>query len=691
MNATVASAPIVSSGVIIVVVILCLAVLVSAKFRAGRAFYWRALLFAAIAVIFINPVALHEERSPLRDKLLIVVDGSDSQKIAGRDAVAEKALQSLQERIKVDGTIDPVIVRVPPSSDGTELFKAVRDAIAGIPAQQAAGTVLITDGQVHDVPETLGVLDALSPFHVVLTGKKDEFDRKVTIVSAPKYGLLNETVRISVKVEETGKAEASLVNLRVLQDGKSVMEETVTTGTERNFSFRLNHPGQNVFEFNVDAVAGELTESNNTAPVIINGIRDRLKVLLVSGAPHMGERAWRNLLKSDPGIDLVHFTILRSPAAMDPTPQHEMSLIAFPVEELFAVKIDEFDLIIFDKYQQYGLMMPYYFTNMENFVRKGGAFLLAMGSGDPEQFIYTTALGNILPVAPRLGAESIVRQSFRPALTEDGLHHPVTADLQKLYAKKQWGEWHTSTDINALRGTTLMNGVASNPLLVLDKVDEGRVAVLASDNIWLWSKGGNSTGPYMDLLRNLAHWLMKEPELEEDFIKAEAKGRSITVAMRDIGSEQKRVDMTDPSGQTETLALTDKIEGWIRTKIEVEQDGIYSFSNGNKKAFVVVGTALSPEFSDVRTTEAKLAPIVHKSGGGIVWYQENPDFDLRNVSPSSSKKGGEDWLGLKRNEAFAVLRVDTQVVFNNWMILLIILAFSLWAWWCESGRKRNRS
>lgn len=666
--------------------------------RHYRDFIWRGIFFAVLALVLLNPLILHEVRESLSDKLVIVMDDSASERIGGRDKVAQEALAHIEDLLKDKKGVEPIVIRAtdettPEKGDSTNLFRALGDNLMSIPLAQVAGTVFITDGQVHDVPKKLGLLSRLGPFHVVLTGKKDEFDRKVTVVSAPKYGLLNDTVSIAVKVDEYGRAQdGGQAALDVYQDGALTQQALVTPGTPQTFTFKIAHPGQNVFEFKTPAQEGELTAANNDAPVIVNGIRDRLRVLLVSGSPHMGERAWRNLLKSDPSIDLVHFTILRSPDSIDFTPQSELSLIAFPVNELFQEKINDFDLIIFDRYQQYGMiMLPQYFQNIANYIKGGGAFLMAMGTGSEAEagFGYDdTALKDVLPVLPQTGA-NIEKQAFSPVLTAAGKRNPVTADLQSYLKKRPWGQWYAQVDATQTRGQDVMNGIGGAPLLVLDKVGKGRVAVLTSDNIWLWSKGLAQAGPYTELLRNVAHWLMKEPELEDDYIKAEAKGNAITVSARDTDANDagKTVMMTDPAGATSPVTLSTKTPGWISGTLAADTSGIYSFSNGTKKAFVVVGAAQNAEFSDVHTTPDVLKPVVDETGGGIVWFQENRDFTLKDVSPNARHKGGDDWLGLKRNAAYAVDNVTSLNLLPNWLSLLIIMLCAIGFWWRESGAK----
>lgn len=686
--------PLLSTFYYVFLALLAVAVIVLAVWKRAPDASWRGAFCLLLIFLLLNPVVMKEEREALPDKLVIVVDQSSSQRIAGRDQVAEKALQHITEEAKKMQGMEPIVLRAlpRPTQDGrgetTELFTYLRDNMISIPLSQVAGTVFITDGEVHDVPEVLGPLSRFGPFHVVLTGRRDEFDRKVTVIGAPKYGVLEEEIRMTVRLDEFGNPNRAMVPMTVYQDGELVAETSLFPDDTRDFTFKVKHPGQNIFEFKVPVAEGEMTPHNNTAPVIVNGIRDRLRVLLVSDAPHMGKRAWRNLLKSDPAIDLVHFAILRPPSAIDNTPSHEMSLIAFPVDELFNRRIRDFDLIIFDRYQQFGLLLPHYFQNIADFIRDGGAFLMALGTDNDDMILYRSALGKILPAKPddELKA-TILRDTFTPHLTEDGKTHPITADLKAGDESGRWGEWFSSAKINKRSGTTLMNGVDDTPLLVVDRVEKGRVAVLGSDNIWLWAKGKKTAGPYTELLRNLAHWLMKEPELEEDYIKAEANGFSIKVSQRDIGDDTKTVEMTTPSGETSSFTLDKNEDGWAISVQQVEQNGIYRFSNGKRQAYVIVGTAMNEEFANVRTTPEKLKPVVEATGGGMIWYDETPNISLKTIGKGSRNTGGDDWIGVTRNDAYTVESVSSHALLPNGLFLAILMIGMIGVWWRESGIK----
>lgn len=679
------------------IVAMAVVVILFAFLRKMRDFAWRAVFLALLALVLLNPIVLNEIRQGLPDKLVIVVDDSASQIFGGRDKVAAMAVEHIKAALAREKNIEPVIIHSGATSDGdesTDLFEVLRDNMASIPSSQVAGTVFVTDGQVHDVPKDLGALARLGPFHTVLTGTKDEFDRKVTVVSAPKYGVLNEDIRIKIRLDVFGRKAQGATTMTVRQDGQTVAPVAIAAGQEKEMVFRVAHSGQNIFEFVIPPEEGELSKTNNTTAVIVNGIRDRMRVLLVSGNPHMGERAWRNLLKSDPSVDLVHFTILRylDSRPYDPTPTSQLSLVDFPVDELFRKKIKDFDLIILDRFQNQNYIMPSaYFSSIAGYIRGGGALLMALGTADtkwrqPTGVLLNSEVDGVLPVM-RMNGESL-RYPFRPELTQLGKRHPITADLMRQFpADHAWGQWYAQADVHHSRGQSLMNGLNDKPLLVIDKVGMGRVAVLTSDNVWLWGKSMGQEGPYTEMLRNVAHWLMKEPELEDDFIKAEAKGRTITVSQRDLTPGEKKVLMTTPSGKQELVAMSDKTPGWIRAHVVARESGIYSFDNGVKKAFVVIGAAINQEFADVHTTEEKMLPVTEATQGAMIWFQENQDFELRNAKPDTRILGGSDWMGMKRNEAYTIDNIESLSLLPNALSLLLIIAGILWAWWRESGAR----
>ena len=450
------------------------------------------------------------------------------------------------------------------------------------------------------------------------------------------------------------------------------------------FQFReqvgTNHPrstGHRVrLEVDVALAQDELTEINNRAVISVNGVRDRLRVLLVSGEPYAGERTWRNLLKSDPSVDLIHFTILRPPEKQDGTPINELSLISFPTRELFEVKLEEFDLIIFDRYRRRGVLPPSYLRNIVDYIDEGGALLEAVGPAFAGPYsIYRTPLGKALPGEP---TGDVINRGFRPTVTEIGQRHPVTAGLALHKKNQNWGRWFRQIDITVKQGRVLMNGVEDRPLLILNRFGKGRVAQLNSDHIWLWARGFDGGGPQAELLRRLAHWLMKEPELEEKDLRAISRRDRLEIVRRDVDAEQRPITVTGPSGKVQEVTLEEKRIGLFTGSLPITQSGLYRVSDGDR-VFPVAAGSLNPiEFADVRATDKILAPLSVATGGAVRWI-ENGIPKLRRTGPNRNT-AGRDWIGLTINGDYIVTGVKVIPLFPALLVLLLVLSATAIAW-----------
>jgi uncharacterized membrane protein len=671
------------------------AVAMLAGFAArGRGRWWRAVLLGTLALALIQPSIINEQREPLKDVAIIVVDRSPSQRLSGRAERTETAVAALKSQLAAFPDLETRIVDsdASPIADETDLFGPRGEALSDIPRDRLAGTFLITDGEVHDVPRPVAGggptgADAEGPIHVLLTGRRDERDRRLEIVDAPGYGIVGNSVTVTVRVVDTNIPAHGPAEISVSQDGGPPRTLSADIGATVPIEIPLSHGGPTTIELAAMPVAGELTEANNRAVVVVNGVRERLRVLLISGEPHAGERTWRNLLKADPSVDLVHFTILRPPEKNDGTPFNELSLIAFPIAELFDLRLHEFDLIIFDHYQQM-LLLPEYYRNLADYVRKGGALLEASGPGfEGPSSLYRTALKDVLPGAPT-GRE--LDEPFKPLVTELGDRHPVTTELPgtRNDGPPDWGRWFRQGEITPAgpESATVMTGAEGKPLLMLAHAGEGRVAQLASDQIWLWSRGFEGGGPQAELLRRLAHWLMKEPELDENQLTATVKNRQITIARRTLlpGTGPATISLTGPDGDKREVTLADAGHGVARATIQADAIGLYKIGDGTRTAFAVVGSVDTPELRDVLTTEDRLAPIVRQTGGTIVWLADDEKLDIRRVD-AEAPTGGRGWMGLRRNGRYTVRGV-TETPLLPIPILLIVLAGALGASWYREGR-----
>ena len=653
--------------------------------RKARGTSLRLLTAAVLLAAMANPVLVEQERILNKDVVAIVVDESASQKIGDRAKQTEDAVASLTEKLQRMRDVDIRIIRAGKPDkkrmapvDGTRLFEDVQRALASVPQNRIGGTFLITDGQVHDAPAE-GVKPLVpGPIHTLLTGSPTERDRRLVIENAPRFGLVGKTVEIEVLVRDhNGLRDGDTAQVTIVQHGKTDRVVTVPVGRPHKLSLELDHAGANILQLEVSPLPGEITATNNRAVVQVNGVRERLRVLLVSGEPHPGGRVWRNFLKADPSVDLVHFTILRPPEKQDATPVRELSLIAFPIRELFEVKIKEFDLIIFDRYRRRGVLPGIYLENIVRYVEEGGAVLTAAGPAFATSMsLSSTPLGDILPGAP---TGNVIERGLKPSITETGNRHPVTAELAgSANETTSWGRWFRQVEATKTRGQTLMNGVGNSPLLILDRVGEGRVAQLLSDHIWLWARGFENGGPHSEILRRLAHWLMKEPDLEEENLRAVVEGKNLAIIRRSLSDEHPEVEVTMPSGATKTIALKETTGGRARGTMPADEVGIYRLNDGTRTAVAAVGNVNPKEFSDMRSTPALLTAVTTASGGGMHWLEDGAPT-LRRIR-ADRKPSGADWMGVVANRDFQVVSVRETPMLPALLVLLLGLGALMWAW-----------
>ncbi|GJD47554.1 hypothetical protein OPKNFCMD_0262 [Methylobacterium crusticola] len=650
----------------------------------------RVLVLALVLAALTNPSLVQEEREPVRDVVAVVVDRSGSQGLGDRPETTERVKAELQRRLGTLAEIEPRFVEVPEAGgdEGTRLFTALSNALSDVPPDRLAGVVMLTDGVVHDIPAGVAALSFKAPLHVLVTGHPDERDRQIRLIEAPRFGIVGRDQTVRAEVMERGGTGSAVVTVR--RDGEEVVRQVVRTGRPFSLTLRVEHGGPNVVEIEAEALPGELTTANNRAVLPIEGIREKLRVLLVSGEPHAGERTWRNLLKSDANVDLVHFTILRPPEKQDGTPISELSLIAFPTRELFQQKIKDFDLIIFDRYANQSVLPSSYFDNIVRYVREGGALLIAAG---PEfasaSSLARTRLAAILPGEPN---GRVVERPYKAALTGSGQRHPVTRDLPGSEASPPaWGDWLRLIGAEVRPGVTpIMAGADAMPLLALSREEKGRVALLLSDHAWLWARGYQEGGPHLDLLRRLAHWLMKEPALEEEALRAVATGhgREVRVERQTMADATDPVTVTTPTGRSRTLALDPDRPGLFAATFEAQELGLHTLRSGNLVAFVSVGPANPRELVDVFSDTERLRPVAEATGGSVRRVAEaNGGVAVPRLQVArSGRLAGADWIGFRPSDS-AVVRGVSVYPLALGLAALAALAAAVLAMWLVEGRR----
>ncbi len=708
MNSVIAGmrfTPLVPQAVLIALAVAALLVLIVAVWRRAQGTVLRALAFAVLIFWLAGPRLVRETRESLPDIALLAIDQTASMHVGDRARLTDAASATLaREAAKVPGLeLRTITVPDAPEDGGTRLFSAIDRALGDIPAAQRAGVIAITDGQAHDAPAA-GAPDHIgAPLHVLIPAHGEETDRRIRIVSAPGFGIVGHSVTVRLAIDDLGAKPPAdgvppMARLTMRRDGEPPETQPIPVGQPVSIDLPVTRAGPSVVEFTAAPLPGEVSTLNNRAVITINGVRDRLRVLLISGEPHPGERTWRRLLKADPAVDLVHFTILRPPERDDMTPLNELALIAFPVRELFQVKLHDFDLVILDRFQNRGLLPQPYLRNIADYVTDGGALLLSAGpefSGPGS--LAASPLGAVLPARPA-SVGAVVEEPFRPRVSDLGQRHPVTAGLAPAApgapgAAPHWGVWYRRIAPADATGEVVMTSADADPLLILDRVGRGRTALLLSDQIWLWSRGHDGGGPQAELLRRLAHWLMQEPELEENALVATASRGQLHIERRSIDpAAAPDLTVTDPDGKTTTAKLAPAATPGIATAdIAASAEGVWRISDGAKTAFVAVGAANPRELADLRATASVIGPAARASGGDTRFIAPThaaadapPHMpELLMVEPDRRAEGS-DWIGLLRRHAAVTTGVDSRPLLPATAALPLMIALILLAWRRES-------
>ncbi|CAH1673093.1 Threonine dehydrogenase and related Zn-dependent dehydrogenases [Hyphomicrobiales bacterium] len=692
---SVSFAPLVPLPLLIGLAVLAALAAGAAVVLAGRGAILRALALVVLTLALADPSLVFEDREPVKDVVSVVVDRSASNRLADRSAQTDAAVAEVERQLRGIPNIEPRIVELRDAqgaSDGTRLFEALSSSLADVPSERVAGAITITDGLAHDTPANAEALGLRAPLHVLTTGRNAEIDRRIVLVDSPRFGIVGKDQVIRLRVVD--KNGASRAGLTIRRDGEIIARRDVATGQIVQVPIRIDRGGPNVVEIEAAPLDNELTLANNRAVITIEGVRDKLRVLLVSGEPHPGERTWRNLLKADANVDLVHFTILRPPEKQDGTPINELSLIAFPTRELFQVKIKEFDLIIFDRYANQSILPLLYFENIVRYVRDGGALLVAAG---PEyagsQTLARTPLGQILPAVPD---GSVIDEAYRAQVSEPGKRHPVTRDLPGSdVSPPRWGEWLRMVGAQARAGAApVMTGPGERPLLMLAREQKGRVALFLSDHAWLWARGFRDGGPYLDLLRRLSHWLMKEPELEEEALRATARGGTIEIERQTLSDNPAPVTVTGPDGQSRSITLEAGRPGLFTARLPASDQGLYRLTADNLTAFASVGPENPRELMEVVSDPAALQHLAQATGGSSrrIGHESGSGVTVPRIVPvrSGSQLAGNDWIGLRISDSGIVRGVQISPLFVGLLGLAILFGALVAGWLGESGRRLRR-
>lgn len=676
---------------------LCLLIGLYGALRRSRGVLWRmgALLLGLLWLA--NPRQTHPHMQVQPQDALLVVDISPSMGIGDRQKLVQQARTQLLHQGRTLHNLTIHELEVPGGNgQGTRLFEAMDRASLSL--NNPAGIFLLTDGMDHDIPSQLppslkDMTGRVIPLHLLLAAKGEETDRRLRVLSAPPYVIIGQTAHIRIQVDDLGTTEGQPVDiLEHGPDGQTKILAHTQSGQPVDLDVPVTHAGLTLKELIASPLQGEASLRNNSTIIRLQGVRDRLRVLLVSGVPNQGARVWRTLLKADPSVDLVHFTILRSPDTEDDTPLSDLALIPFPTHELFAQKINSFDLIILDGFRNQNILPESYLENIARYVRKGGG-LLVVGGPEMTQIgtLQDTPVGSVLPA--HIPAENgVITQPFSPERTALGLSHPVTRALPEHGPwGNKWGPWYRALRTDQTQGRTLLATPSGSPLLVLDQRGQGRVAMLLSDQIWLWSRGEKGGGPQAELLRRLSHWLMKEPELEENQLEAHIDHGRLTVTRTTLTPlHDVQADVIGPDGHHTALPLTHHMpehenlwSGSLMLPSLPEQTGrIWTIRQDELSTTVALPDTNPLEDQDLRSTATGLASLVAHSGGAVFWLGTGNVPEIRQIAEGHTLHG-KGWAGLPLHQT-ALSTGNTSTAFlPGWLLLILILAMMGLGWWRE--------
>lgn len=487
--------------------------------------FLRAAAAGALITALCNPQSVNEQLGSLPTDVLILTDATSSQSLGDREDQTQNARDLLIERLSAQDNVNIRTIEVEDAEDdiakgGSKIFTALNDALSNIPKDQLGAVIILTDGQIHDVPEFLEELDVGAPVHGLVTGRDDDFDRSLIIDQSPVFGAVGAERTIKFHVEDQGQLPegvADTVDVRIKINGEVVDTIQTKIGETVEYTAKITHAGENVIVFEADNADSELTDINNRVVTAIRGVEESLNLLVISGQPHRGFTALREFFWSDPDANPVHYTTLRTPLQQDYTEFRETALTPFPKYEIFVEKLKDFDLVIMDNVSDNGMIPAPYFKRLAEHVENGGAMLVIT---DPtyqdgnEQSLYDTPLEDVLNVKPDA---TNVEIQYKPEVTALGSRHPVTRDLAEDY-NQNWGSWtfQNAGTTTGMETKVIMEGAQGNPLVVLSEEGEGRVATITSNSMWLWANNYQGGGPYAQLINATAKWLLRDPTMEEE-------------------------------------------------------------------------------------------------------------------------------------------------------------------------------
>ncbi len=692
----------------------------------------RAVAAAAALLLLLEPAVRRVQTTRVRNRLAVLVDRSRSmnfpvepggetrvQAAARFLASAKGGLDGLAAEATVEGwgfardawPADLAALSTPePGSGGsTDILAALRGAAgeSGAPGRRLAGVLLVTDGADNGAlasglsGQARADLLALGvPVNVVSVGVDAPRDLAVERVAVDDFAFVRNTVTVEATLRARGFGRED-VKVLLRREGQVVAQATVKLEPGKEsytvpLSFAPDTTGTFVLTVSTPVLPGEAVAENNSRSFVLRVIRDRVRVLLVAGRPSWDERFLRGLLKQDPNVDLVSFFILRT-AGDTPGPQDQLSLIPFPVAEIFGEQLRTFDAVIFldFAYQPYRMLdIERFLPNLRDYVRGGGAFAMVGGDQSFAQGHYAgTPVGEILAVDPVEGMGE-TSEPFRPRLTAEGRRHPVTSLAPGEAANEAaWNALPPLPGLNftmpltaadgarvLLEAPTLLSGGRPAPVVAVREVGKGRSLAVTTDSTWYWgfvAAGDGQGGRAHQRFWNAAlRWLVRDPSLTPLQLQpdrpAVEPGEPVGFSLSVRGPDYGPAPGASVSG--ELVAEDGKVVGRARGRAGADGTARLEFPPPPPGAYRLQASA---EVAGAPVEQAAAAVAVRASGVEDSDAAPRPEL-LRQVADATGGTftrlplSGLPELRLREPEVVEVGRKRDEPLWDRWWFLAIL-------------------
>ena len=517
----------------------------------------RACVYAGLIFFLFGPALIDRRTTKLRRPLIVLIDSSQSMafpvdaKVAPGDKDPVSRLDVVREKLTAGP--EPIIQKLSRDYDlrlvrfGTSLEPVAAGSLAGLQPQDPgtrlleslqtaardgatpSAIVVFSDGIANGAQTSLdGMAPLPVPVFAVGVGETEGFtDVRIAKVGAPDFAFRGREFKIDLMIQASGmkgktvpvffNRGKNLITSRPITIDTDLFEQKVT------LAFTPKDLGAHGFSVSVPAQPGEQITQNNHKDFKVDVQRDKIRILTLSGSPAWNYRFFRMAMKQDPLIELVSFVFLRTPTDTVDVPESQLSLIPFPIDDIFLEELKNFDVIFFDDFSHRAYFNPVYLERVRDFVRDGGGIAMFGGKRAFDSGGYgESALRDVLPV--ELDGKGVfeTRGGLQTALTPAGKAHPITRLVPDLKSNEEaWRKLPALTGMNQVRGvrgeTLLTAGGA--PLLAIGRHGKGRTLALMTDDAWRWNfiAVGNKETPqhHLKLMRQAVRWLAQEPSFEQ--------------------------------------------------------------------------------------------------------------------------------------------------------------------------------